>query len=86
MAVARAEMALSWPKTMVLMSRSRLRSDSRSLTETLFWGIRAIMATTFSTSLTETVLRRLLAGISMREAPTSSITSMALSGSLRSLM
>ena len=49
-------------------------------------GMRAIFATISSTSFSVTVFRRLVSGSSMRDAPTSSITSMALSGSLRSWM
>ena len=49
-------------------------------------GMRAILATTSSTSLTPITFLRRLSGSSICEAPTSSITSIALSGSLRSLM
>ncbi len=48
--------------------------------------MRAILATISSTSFSVTVFRRLPSGSSIREAPTSSITSIALSGSLRSWM
>ena len=48
--------------------------------------MRAILATISSTSRSVTVLRRLFSGSSIRLAPTSSITSIALSGSLRSWM
>ena len=57
-----------------------------SSAETLFGGMRAIFATTSSTSLSVTVFRRRFSGSSIRDAPTSSITSIALSGSLRSWM
>jgi len=48
--------------------------------------MRAILATISSTSRTLTTLLRRLSGSSICEAPSSSITSIALSGSLRSLM
>ena len=48
--------------------------------------MRAILATTSSTSFTPITFLRRLSGSSIWEAPTSSITSIALSGSLRSLM
>jgi hypothetical protein len=86
MAEASASIARSWPNTIDLRSRSRLRSVSRSSVETALGGMRAILATMSSTSFTVTVFRRLFSGSSMREAPTSSITSIALSGSLRSWM
>ena len=86
MAAASASIASSWPNTMDFRSRSRLRSVSLSSADTDFGGMRAIFATISSTSRKVTVLRRLCSGCSMREAPTSSITSIALSGSLRSWM
>jgi hypothetical protein len=85
-AAERASIASSWPKTMVFRSRVRFCKAARSSLETLFGGMRAILATTASTSLTPMVLRRRDSGNSICEAPTSSITSIALSGSLRSLM
>jgi hypothetical protein len=51
---------------------------------TLFGGMRAMVATTCSTSLGVITFLRLFAGTSICIAPTSSITSIALSGSLRS--
>jgi len=81
-----ASIALSWPKTMAFRSRSRFFSVSLSSVDTLLGGMRAILATMSSTSFSVTVFRRLFSGSSMREAPTSSITSIALSGSLRSWM
>ena len=71
---------------MVFKSRRRFFRTSRSSFDTLFGGIRAILATTASISFTPIVLRRFDSGTSICEAPTSSITSIALSGSLRSLM
>ena len=67
-------------------SRSRFLSVSLSSVLTDLGGMRAIFATISSTSFNVTVFRRLFSGSSMREAPTSSITSIALSGSFRSLM
>ena len=63
-----------------------VRSDSASVLETDFGGMRAILAMTSSTSLTPITFLRRDSGRSICEAPTSSITSIALSGSLRSLM
>ncbi len=57
---------------------------SSALTD--FGGMRAILATISSTSRNVTVLRRWPSGNSIRLAPTSSITSIALSGSFLSLM
>jgi hypothetical protein len=48
--------------------------------------MRAIVAMVVSISLMPIVLRRLLSGSSICAAPDSSITSIALSGSLRSWM
>ena len=59
---------------------------SRSDLETDRGGIRAIFATTASTSATPIVFLRLDGGSRRWDAPASSITSMALSGSSRSLM
>ncbi len=81
-----ASIARSWPNTIALRSRSSERSVSLSSADTLLGGMRAILATISSTSRSVTVLRRLPSGSSMRDAPTSSITSIALSGSLRSWM
>jgi hypothetical protein len=53
---------------------------------TVLAGIRAIVAMTFSISFEVIVFLRRLGGTSICIAPTSSITSIALSGSLRSLM
>jgi hypothetical protein len=54
--------------------------------ETFLGGMRAILATTASISLAPMVLRRLDSATRCCAAPASSMTSMALSGSLRSLM
>ena len=59
---------------------------SRSVRETERGGIRAIFATTASTSPTPIVFFRRDGGSRRCEAPASSMTSMALSGSSRSLM
>ena len=83
---ASASIALSWPNTTRLRSTSSVFMDSLSERDTLFGGMRAILATTDSTSLTVISFLRRLSGTSIWAAPTSSITSMALSGSLRSLM
>ena len=48
--------------------------------------MRAMVATIASTSFTPIFFLRLASGSSICEAPASSITSIALSGSLRSLM
>ena len=62
------------------------RSTSASVLEIVFGGIRAMVAMVDSTSLTPMVLRRWRSGTSICDAPVSSITSIALSGSLRSWM
>ena len=59
---------------------------SASLFVTVFGGMRAIVATVASISFTVIFFLRLLSGTSICEAPVSSITSIALSGSLRSWM
>ena len=51
-----------------------------------FGGMRAILATTASISLAPMVFFRLASVTSIWLAPASSITSIALSGSLRSVM
>ena len=86
MALHSESIALSWPNTMVFTSRSRLSSDFLSSRLTDFGGMRAILATTASMSLTEIVFLRFDGATSICAAPTSSITSIALSGSLRSEM
>src|SRR5258708_4410577 len=58
MAETNASIAMSWPNTMVLRSRSRFFRTSRSSRDTLFGGIRAIVAMQASTSLAVIVLRR----------------------------
>ncbi len=64
----------------------RCASTSASSFETVFGGMRAIVAMVASISLTPIVRLRRASGTSICEAPVSSITSIALSGSLRSLM
>ncbi|MNN74635.1 hypothetical protein D3C81_1908570 [compost metagenome] len=54
--------------------------------ETDFGGMRAILAMTASTSFWPMTFLRLDSGSSICDAPASSITSMALSGSFRSVM
>ena len=81
-----ASIAGSWPKIVSFRSRSSVRRDLRSDAETLFAGILAIFATIFSTISTVTRSLRSSAGRSLRFAPASSMTSIALSGSRRSLM
>jgi hypothetical protein len=48
--------------------------------------MRAMVAMVASMSATSITFLRFAAGMSIREAPVSSITSMALSGNLRSLI
>ena len=81
-----ASIALSWPKTSRFSDFSRSFSTSASSLETFFGGMRAIFATTASISFEVMVLRRRLSGRRCCAAPASSITSIALSGSLRSWM
>ena len=54
--------------------------------ETDFGGMRAILATTVSISLMPMIFLRLPSGSSIWLAPASSMMSIALSGSLRSVM
>jgi hypothetical protein len=79
-------MALSWPNTMRFNSASRFFSTVASSLVTFFAGIRAMVAMVASISGTPITLRRLSSARSICEAPVSSITSIALSGSLRSAM
>jgi hypothetical protein len=85
-AADRASIAVSWPNTSVFRSRSRVCSSALSSRLTLLGGIRAILATTASTSRMPMVFFRRDGGSSICAAPASSITSIALSGSLRSPM
>ena len=62
------------------------RSTSESDFDIVFGGMRAMVAMVDSTSLTPMIFRRWRSGSSICEAPVSSITSIALSGSLRSWM
>jgi hypothetical protein len=82
---ASASIAGSWPKITSFKLRSRFLSTSRSEAETVLAGIRAMRATTSSMSRTSTISARSPAGRRRRRAPASSITSMALSGSRRSV-
>ena len=77
---------MSWPNTTRFRSASSVSSTRLSSVDTDFGGIRAMVATTASISLTVMVFLRRLGGTSICIAPTSSITSIALSGSLRSWM
>jgi hypothetical protein len=78
--------ALSWPNTTRFRVCSRCLSTSASSFDTLFGGIRAIDAIVVSISLMPMVFLRLFSDTSICAAPDSSITSIALSGSLRSWM
>ena len=84
MAAASASMARSWPNTTRFRSWSMARKTSWSDFDTVLGGMRAMVAMVDSTSLTPMILRRCRSGTSICEAPVSSMTSMALSGSLRS--
>ena len=67
-------------------SRLEVGQHLASSFETVFGGMRAMEAMVASISLTPMVFLRRFSGTSICEAPVSSITSIALSGSLRSLM
>ena len=86
MALASASIALSWPNTRRFRSFSRVASTSASDLVMVLGGMRAMVATVASTSLTLIFFLRLPSGTSICEAPVSSMTSIALSGSLRSWM
>ena len=77
---------MSWPNTTRFRSFSRLLSTSASDLVTVFGGMRAMVATVASISFTVIFFLRLPSATSICEAPVSSITSIALSGSLRSWM
>jgi hypothetical protein len=80
-----ASIALSWPKTMRLQRRvSRLRSCSRHRRDRLGRDARDLRDAVLD-SLRDRLLA-LASGNSIWDAPVSSITSIALSGSLRSWM
>ena len=85
-AAARASIAWFCPNTTRFKSWSIARSTSASDFDTVLAGMRAMVAMVDSTSLTPMILRRCRSGTSICEAPVSSITSIALSGSLRSWM
>ena len=86
MADASCSIASSWPNTTILSFLSKSMSASLSDVETWAGGIRAIFATTCSTSLALMLFLRRLAGSNCWAAPASSITSIALSGMKRSVM
>ncbi len=80
--------ALSWPKTTRLQVALEAGQHllGRRLT-TVLGGMRAIVAMVASTSVdADGLLALAFGGSSICAAPVSSITSIALSGSLRSLM
>ena len=83
-AVATDSIASLWPKTTFCRFDASSFSSAISELEPLFAGIRAIRETTFSTSLTLTVAPCFPS--SRKKEPTSSITSMALSGRKRSFI
>ena len=74
------------PNTTRLRSVSRLASVALSSLDTDLGGMRAIVAITASISFAVIVFLRFDGATSICIAPTSSITSIALSGNLRSLM
>ncbi|MCY1554355.1 hypothetical protein D9M68_909210 [compost metagenome] len=86
MADESAVIAASWPKTTVLRLVSRLDSSSASDLETDLGGMRAMVAMVASMSSTSMTFLRLSSVTSIWLAPVSSSTSIALSGSLRSLI
>ena len=86
MAVTSASIALSWPKTTFLRSRSSVFSALRSSDVTLRAGMRAIFATISSISVLLITFFCFERGRIFCAAPASSMTSIALSGRWRSLM
>ena len=84
MAVVRASIALSWPKTTVFKEISKLLKISASVFDILLGGILAILAITFSISLIPIVFFLSFSGSIICAAPASSITSIALSGNFLS--
>src|SRR4030067_866178 len=62
MEVLNASIASSLPNTTILRSRSRVRSASLSVLDTLLGGMRAILETMFSISVTLMVFLRRLGG------------------------
>jgi hypothetical protein len=78
--------AVFWPKTTRFKSVSSVSSTFLSSLDTDLGGMRAIVAMTASISLAVIVFLRFDGATSICIAPTSSITSIALSGNLRSLM
>ncbi len=61
-ALARVEIAVSWPNTTRFRLVSKFDNCSLSVADTLLAGIRAILATTVSTSLTPILVTRLSSG------------------------
>ena len=86
MTLASFSIAGSWPKITDFSSGSSRSSCSRAETETVFSGMRAIVATTRSISAVPISCLRRSAGRMLSAAPASSMTSIALSGNWRSLM
>ena len=80
-----AWIAVSWPKTTRFRSRSSVRSVRVRLRHGFWWDARHLGDDLFHLFDADDFLAA-RSGNSICEAPTSSITSMALSGSLRSLM
>ena len=78
--------ASSCPKITIFRFSSSCFSDALSDAETLFGGMRAIFATIISISPTPICFFRFEGGCNCWYAPTSSITSIALSGIKRSVM
>jgi len=78
--------ALSCPNTTRFRSESIVASSFLSSVETDLGGIRAMVATTASISFTPMTRLRRASGTSICAEPDSSMTSIALSGSFRSLM
>jgi len=81
-----ASIALSWPKHHALQRLFEMLQHLGIVFDTLLGGIRAMVAIVVSISLMPHGLLALVLGTSICAAPDSSITSIALSGSLRSWM
>ena len=85
-AAVTCSMALSWPKTKRFRSMGRDFSAFSSSREMDFGGMRAILAITDSISLIPIFFLRFFSSTSFVRAPASSMISIALSGSMRSVM
>ena len=83
-AEASFSIAISWPNTTRFKSVSSVSSTLLVVGRNRLGGMRAMVATTASISLVVMIFLRRDGGTSICIAPTSSITSIALSGSLRS--